>query len=294
MKILIADDDPISILYLQSALHDWGYEVIVATDGASAVDILMAPDSPTLAIIDWLMPGMDGIDVCRLVRERVKDCYIYMIMLTSKNDVAHVVEAMNAGADDFITKPFDVEEMHVRIRAGKRISDLEKELRIKATRDALTGVYNRGTIIEILEKEIARHERQKTGVALIFADIDHFKSTNDIYGHLAGDAVLIEVAKRMGSGLRSFDTRGRYGGEELIIVLPTCSGSEALKIAERVRAAVAETAIETEFGKIDTSISIGVSAVEDKNMSLNELINLADKALYQAKSNGRNRVERWI
>ncbi len=292
MRILIADDEPVSLLYLQDALTDWGYEVIAVSDGLSACDILQRADTPMLAILDWMMPGMDGIDVCRTIRENVKDRYIYLIMLTTRSETAFVVEAMNAGADDFIRKPFAVEELRVRVRAGSRICKLEQELRIKATHDALTGLYNRGAIIDILQREVARHDRDMRGIAVIFADIDHFKRTNDDYGHLAGDAVLREVARRMGAVLRPYDSLGRYGGEELMIVLPACDAGGALEVAERVRASVAQDPVATDFGMIATSISIGVGVIDSgKTLSLGDLIHLADTALYRAKDNGRNRVE---
>ena len=292
MKILIADDDPVSLLYLQDALQDRGYEVMTASDGKSACDILQRPDAPMLAILDWMMPGMDGIDVCRIIRDTVKERYIYMIMLTSRSETEFLVAAMNAGADDFISKPFNIEEMQVRVRAGRRICDLEQELRIKATRDALTGIYNRGAILEILQKEIARHERDKGWISVIFADIDHFKRINDEYGHLAGDAVLLEVARLMGANLRPYDALGRYGGEEFMIVLPGCDANGALVIAERIRAGVADQPIATDFGMIASSLSVGVAAINgEKMIPLSGLIHIADSALYQAKSKGRNRVQ---
>ncbi len=292
MRILIADDDPVSLLYLQDALQDWDYEVITAPDGKSACDILQRPDAPILAILDWMMPGMDGIDVCRVIRDTVKDRYIYMIMLTSRRETEFLVAAMNAGADDFISKPFNVEEMQVRVRAGRRICDLEQELRIKATRDASTGIYNRGAIMEILQKEIARHERDKSWVSIIFADLDHFKRINDEYGHLAGDAVLLEVARLMSANLRPYDALGRYGGEEFMIVLPACDANGAVVIAERIRAGVGDLPIAIDFRMIASSLSIGVAAIDgEKMIPLSGLIHLADNALYQAKSNGRNRVE---
>jgi two-component system cell cycle response regulator len=292
MKILIADDDPVSLLYLQDALQDSGYEVVTATDGNSACAILKHADGPTLAIIDWMMPGMDGINVCRVIRETVKDRYIYLIMLTSRSETEFIVAAMNAGADDFISKPFNVEELQVRVRAGKRIGELEKELRIKATRDALTGIYNRGAIIDILQKEMTRHERDHHPVSVIFADLDYFKRTNDVYGHLAGDAVLREVSQRMSAVLRPYDSLGRYGGEELLIILPACNSVGAVEVAERVRTVVAAEPIATDFGAISTSMSIGVAIAEEgQAISFNELLHRADNAMYQAKESGRNRVE---
>jgi diguanylate cyclase (GGDEF)-like protein len=292
MKVLIADDDRLSLLYLQDALEDWGYEVETVADGQSACDRLQQPDAPTLAIIDWMMPGMDGVDVCRLIRGCVKDRYIYLIMLTSRSDTEFVVEAMNAGADDFIGKPFNVEELQVRIRAGRRITELEQKLRLKASHDALTGIYNRGAIIDILEKELVRVGREHQPVAIIFADLDHFKRTNDVYGHLAGDAVLREVTRRAGAVLRPYDSLGRYGGEELLIVLPACDAAGAMEVAERVRSAVAAQPVATEFGVIPSSLSIGVAAAAyGRGLSCNGLLQLADAALYRAKEGGRNRIE---
>jgi two-component system cell cycle response regulator len=292
MKVLIADDDPMSLLYLQDALEDWGYEVVTTGDGTRACEILQQPDAPMLAVIDWMMPGMDGIDVCRLIRETVKDRYIYLIMLTSRNETEFVVAAMNAGADDFISKPFNDEELQVRIRAGKRISELEQQLRVKASRDALTGIYNRGAIIDILEKELARHGRDGQPTSMIFADLDHFKRINDVHGHLAGDAVLRDVTRRVGAVLRPYDSLGRYGGEELLIVLPCCDLDGAVEVAGRVGAVVAAEPVATEFGPIATTLSIGLAvAGKATNISCNSLIQRADEALYRAKQNGRNRIE---
>ncbi|MDB5747551.1 MAG: diguanylate cyclase response regulator [Massilia sp.] len=292
MKVLIADDDRLSLLYLQDTLEDWGYDVETVADGQSACDRLQQPDAPMLAIIDWMMPGLDGIDVCRLIRGRVRDRYVYLIMLTSRSETELVVEAMNAGADDFIGKPFNVEELQVRIRAGRRISELEQKLRLKASHDALTGIYNRGAVIDILEKELVRLGREHQPVAVIFADLDHFKRTNDVYGHLAGDAVLREVTRRVGAVLRPYDSLGRYGGEELLIVLPACDAAGAMEVAERVRSAVAAHPVATEFGAIPSSLSIGVAAVGDgRSLSCSGLMQLADAALYRAKEGGRNRIE---
>jgi PleD family two-component response regulator len=182
LKILIADDNALSLLYLQDALQDWGYEVQATADGTSACDILQRPDAPLLAIVDGMMPGMNGIDVCRRIRETVKDRYIYLIMLTSRSETEFVVAAMNAGADDFIAKPFNADELQVRVRAGRRISDLEQKLRMKASHDALTGLFNRSAVIDILEKELVRHRREQSPMSIIFADLDHFKRINTSTG----------------------------------------------------------------------------------------------------------------
>lgn len=292
MKILIADDDPTSLLYLRAALEDWGYEVVTATNGTAARDLLLQEDAPTLAILDWMMPGMDGTDICRLLRNTPRDQYTYVIMLTARSEVEWIVEALNAGADDFVSKPFNLEELQVRLRAGTRIIDLQQELRLKATRDALTGIYNRGAIIDIFDREMARHQRDKQPLAVVFADLDHFKKINDQFGHLAGDAVLCEVTQRMASSLRSYDAIGRYGGEEILLILPACANPAAIEVAERVRSKICGSPIDTEFGPIISSVSIGVTVLAPgEKISGRSLLHRADEALYRAKNNGRNRVE---
>jgi diguanylate cyclase (GGDEF)-like protein len=292
MRVLIAEDERISRLYLTDVLQDWGYEVVSAADGTAACEILRGPDAPELAIIDWAMPGMDGVDVCRVIRDTVKDRYVYLIILTSRSETKYIVEAMNAGADDFVTKPFDLDEMRVRVRAGRRIAELERDLRVAASRDALTGLYNRGAIFDILRKEMARQEREHQPLSLMLADLDHFKRINDSYGHLAGDAVLREVAQRMSAVLRPYDALGRYGGEELLVVLPACDERGAAEVAERIRASVAASTIVTEQGNIAASVSIGVVVTAVTNAhSCNDLIRTADIALYRAKEKGRNRVD---
>ena len=289
MKILIADDDPISVLYLQDMLGEWGYDVVVAADGLRALEILRQEDGPVLAVLDWMMPGMDGIDVCRAIRDSIKDRYVYMIMLTSRTETEFIVAAMNAGADDYIAKPFNCEEMQVRVRAGRRIAELELELRMLASRDALTGIYNRGAIIDILQRELARRARTQEAVSVIFCDLDHFKQINDTYGHLAGDDVLREVTRRMLATLRPYDSFGRYGGEEMLGVLPNCEVEGALEVAERMRAAVAGLSVHTGYGDVSATVSIGVATVRrDEVATLGDLLHRADGALYRAKQNGRN------
>ncbi|SFU54703.1 response regulator receiver modulated diguanylate cyclase [Pseudoduganella namucuonensis] len=237
------------------------------------------------------MPGIDGIDLCRAIRTNRKDSYTYLIMLTSRSETEFAVEAMNAGADDFIGKPFHPGELEARVRAGKRICELEQLLRQKAIYDALTGIYNRGAIIDILDKAVARQQRDHGGLTLAFADLDHFKQVNDVHGHTAGDIVLREVARRMGQVLRPYDSLGRYGGEELMVVLPGCEANSALEIAERIRKNVCAEPIATDFGAIHASVSIGLAVLsEGMRSTYGDLIQLADRALYVAKNEGRNRV----
>ena len=156
MRVLIADDDPAALLLLESVLGDWGYEVLTARDGAEAWDVLRRADPPPLAIIDWMMPGLDGVDVCRKVRQEGEESYVYLILLTAKARMQDIVQGMEAGADDYVSKPFEEQELRVRLRAGRRIVELHEELRTQASHDALTGLWNRRTILEILRREVTR------------------------------------------------------------------------------------------------------------------------------------------
>ena len=229
MRILIADDSIVSRHLLDATLRKWGYEVVVACDGVEAWNALDSEDAPKLAILDWVMPGLTGPEVCRRVRERSKDkdTYTYILLLTSKSLKEDLIEGMESGADDYVTKPFDQHELKVRLRAGTRIIDLQRELvaakdelREQATKDFLTRIWNRSSILDILQRELVRGGREKRGVGVVLADLDHFKEVNDTYGHFAGDAVLREFARRMQGSIRSYDAIGRYGGEEFLIVLP--------------------------------------------------------------------------
>ena len=292
MKILIADDEDATRLRLQALLTRRGYEVIVARDGLEAWDILQHHDAPTLAILDWIMPGLDGVEVCRKVRESAKTPYVYIVMLTIRGEKQEIVAGMEAGADDYLSKPFDHDELRVRLRAGERILALQEELRLKATHDDLTGVLNRGTILELLQREIDQVAREATPLSIILADIDEFKRVNDTHGHVIGDAVLRDTAKRLCSPMRPYDAVGRYGGEEFLAVLPGCDLANALRVAERLRTHVAARPVDTPSGGVAISVSLGVAALEkDAAPDIDQLILAADQALYRAKRAGRNRAE---
>ena len=291
MRVLIADDDPAALLLLESVLGDWGYEVVSARDGAKAWDILRRDDPPPLAILDWEMPGLDGVDVCRKVRQECEATYIYLILLTGKARTQDVVQGMESGADDYVSKPFEEQELKVRLRVGRRIVELQEQLRAEATRDSLTGVWNRGMILKFLQQELARASREGTSVGVVMVDIDHFKRLNDTLGHLAGDAALREVTRRMGLVLRPYDALGRYGGEEFLIVLPGCGSSDALATAERMRCVIAATPVPVPTGTTPITVSLGAATSEAPDQDAEGLIRLADDALYRAKCGGRNRVE---
>ncbi len=290
MRVLIADDDPAALLLLESVLEDWGYEVTTARDGAEAWDVLRRADSPPLAILDWMMPGLDGVEVCRKVRQEGEAPYVYLILLTGKVRTQDIVQGMEAGADDYVSKPFEEQELKVRLRAGRRIVELHESLRIQATCDALTGIWNRRMILESLARDSARAAREGTSIGVIMADLDHFKRLNDTHGHLAGDAALREASRRMGLALRPYDSLGRYGGEEFLIVLPGCDLPGALAAAERVRHAIAETPVVLPTGTIPITVSLGMATGRGPHLDADGLIRVADEALYRAKRGGRNRV----
>ena len=312
MRILIADDSIVSRHLLDATLRKWGYEVAVACDGLEAWDILQRPDAPKIAILDWMMPGMTGTDVCRLVRaaEKEKELYTYIVLLTSKSQREDLIEGMESGADDYLTKPFDQHELKVRLRPGTRIIELQQELisareelRDQATKDFLTRIWNRSSILDILKLELVRSAREKRPVGVLLADLDHFKHVNDTYGHFAGDAVLREFVRRMGNTIRPYDSIGRYGGEEFLMVLPGSDEEATQKQAERMREALAcepmafheesneESGADSSADSRLVTCSFGAtSVVPTPNITEEALIRVADDALYRAKRAGRNRV----
>ncbi len=299
MKVLIADDSATSRAMLRKSLARWGYEVVLAEDGAEAWDILEKPDAPPMAILDWVMPHLTGPDVCKKVRETRREPYTYILLLTSKNSKGETIEGLEAGADDYIVKPFDQQELSVRLRAGKRIIDLQlslmearEELREKANKDLLTKLPNRAAIMATLETEIARAHRDRRSVGVVILDIDHFKKVNDTYGHFAGDAVLRETAARLKSSMRAYDQVGRYGGEEFLVVLPNCDMEQAIHQADRMRQRLQESQILADAGvEIPVTASFGVTITDLADHHPDVFIRVADEALYRAKANGRNRVE---
>ena len=300
MRVLVAEDDPVSARLLEASLVKWGYEVVLTRDGLDALEKLRGPDSPRLTILDWMMPGMDGPDVIRELRKDEQGAYFYAILLTAKDRKEDIVRGLEMGADDYLVKPFDLHELKARVRAGRRILELQAELlrtrealRDQATHDALTRVLNRAGILDFLEKELDRSRRVGTPLAIILTDLDHFKSVNDNYGHLAGDEVLRRVGSQLRAEVRSYDAVGRYGGEEFLTVLPGCNAAVAGHRAESLRVEVSRNPVEISDGlRIEVTLSLGVATTAELGlMDSASLLRKADEALYRAKGMGRNRVE---
>lgn len=300
MKILVAEDDPVTRLLMQRTLQKFGYTVSLAENGLQASEILSQKDGPRLALVDWMMPMLDGPGLCRQVRARQSDdSYVYIVLLTSKHGSDDIVEGLEAGADDYITKPFQAAELKARLRTGTRILALEEklvkareEMRFGATHDTLTGLWNRGAILSLVRSELLRGARERTPCSLLLCDVDHFKQVNDNHGHLAGDLVLKEVATRLTASVRGYDGVGRYGGEEFLVVLGNCGYGGIEGRAEAIRTAIADRPFNIEGKQLPVTISLGGFVCSDwsPEIPIENLLAQADAGLYRAKAEGRNRV----
>jgi two-component system, cell cycle response regulator len=292
MKILLVEDSYIERRKLGAYLTDWGFEYQSVGSGTEAVKLLEGPTPPDLVLLDWLLPGLDGIDVLRRIRKLSRGTYVYTVMLTAKTHKKDRTAAMEAGADDYLAKPIDPTDLRSRIMVGKRILDLQQSLRFAATHDFLTNLLNRSEIVASLQREIARGGREHNSMSIILADIDHFKRVNDTLGHAAGDEVLKEVARRLKLDLRPYDLVGRYGGEEFLILLPGCNLENGARRADTIRSSVCKDPIQTPFGTATVTLSMGVTATSGcRDCSVSEFLHEADLSLYEAKKKGRNRVE---
>jgi len=304
MKILVAEDDDVSRFMTAKAVQQLGFECIIAADGEEAWEIFMR-ERPDTIISDWMMPGLDGIQLCKRIRQMDDRAYTYFVLLTALSEREYRLEGMRAGADDYLAKPLDRDELQLRLIAAERVTALHRKLQEQAREleslnreffesgriDALTGIANRLRMQEDLRAIHARGERfgDTFGVALF--DIDHFKLYNDTCGHVAGDEVLRTVARALAGACRSADTVYRYGGEEFLAILATPSGDLAKTIVERMRAAVEDEAIPHPAGEdAVVTISGGLASFNPANGSIDDALERADAALFQAKQLGRNRV----
>jgi two-component system, cell cycle response regulator len=293
MSILLVEDSAIDTYQITKYLKDWELDFEAVADGKKAWDILQKSDAPNLLLLDWMLPGIDGIELCHRIRALGADgTYFYVVMLTAKDRKQDLLTAMAAGADDYLAKPVDASELRARIMVGKRILELQQSLRFAATHDFLTKLLNRAEIVAGLNREIARSRRIGQPAAIILADIDHFKQINDSLGHAAGDEALEEVAHRLVSELRPYDLVGRYGGEEFLLVLPNCNLDSALHRAEQLRWSVSKSPTLSMAGNLPITLSMGVTVSNCiPDLTVHELLQQADQALYLAKQNGRNCVQ---
>jgi diguanylate cyclase (GGDEF)-like protein len=298
-QILVAEDDAVYRHLLQKLLERASFRVTTVPDGTAALAVAEAEDAPRLLILDWVMPGICGPEVCRRLRqERTTQPYQYIILLTSKDAKTDTVAGLEAGADDYLTKPVDYQELLARLRAGTRILELEdsllnarKEMEYLATHDALTGLWNRLAWKKLLTAEFERAYRNATSMAVLMIDIDHFKSVNDTYGHHAGDAILNKVGDVLHSLVRAYDHVGRYGGDEFIVIAQELSHDSALDYAERIRATLAQITVFHEGSALSPTVTVGVAFAERlPECSPDAMVHSADRALYKAKARGRNCV----
>jgi diguanylate cyclase (GGDEF)-like protein len=297
--VLVVEDDPVYRHAVQHLLAGKGYEVESLTDGCQGVAKACAPDAPRILILDWMLPGLDGPEICRQVRQRGPEYYQYILLLTSRNQTADIVEGLEAGADDYLLKPPDAHELVARIQVGERILRLhdslvqaQESLRFQATHDVLTGLWNRRALMDLLKAEFERAARRAAPISVFMADIDCFKRINDEHGHLVGDVVLQQVAHRLSQAVRPYDLIGRYGGEEFVIAASELGAGGACEMAERLREEVSATAINCEGKSVPATISVGVATATPRPQCwIEKLVQRADAAMYLAKRNGRNRVE---
>jgi two-component system, cell cycle response regulator len=296
-RVLVAEDSPMMRTVLRNWLESWGYQVAVAEDGAKAWEMLEAEPVPQILILDWMMPGMDGLELCRMIRVRDMLPYQYILLVTAKDAKQDLVRGLQAGADDYLSKPFDKNELRARLRTGRRILTLQdeqakirEELHFQATHDGLTGIWNRRAILDMMRREFEIAARSNCTIGVILLDVDHFKHVNDAHGHQAGDSVLKEIANRIQQVIRSYDLAGRYGGEEFLIVLPDCDTERIQNCAERIRSAIASQPIFAEGSSLTLTVSAGTKVLDPVLGTESDALAEADTALYQAKNTGRNRV----
>lgn len=291
MKVLIAEDDVAFCDSLEKDIKDWGYDVITANNGKEAWQII-ENDEVRLSILDTMMSDIDGFELCRKIRRDIQEKKLknnYIILLIEKGRKDDIAKGLSMGADDYVTKPFGFLELKVRIQNGERIIKLEDSCKKLATYDPLTKLLNRNKILEFLSDELNRGWREDHPTGVIMADIDRFKKINDTFGHPAGDTILVQVATRLKKTIRPYDKAGRYGGDEILIILPNCNLKNLKQIADRLRRCISEKKIRTKAAVHDITLSLGGTSSEiSSDTSANDLIQTSDNALILAKKKGRN------
>jgi two-component system cell cycle response regulator len=299
--ILLAEDDPVTRMLMTRFLKKAGYEVDAVANGSEALDRMTRRYYPML-VTDWEMPEMDGVALCKAVRNMQMDGYVYALLLTARDSKEHIIAGLEAGADDYLIKPVHEPELIARLNAGRRILNLEHSLRVANQRnrilsitDALTGAYNRRYLMEQLPRELERCRRYAYPLSVLMCDIDRFKQINDARGHAAGDDVLQQFAARAQKSIRTnSDWVARYGGEEFLIVLPETDHEGAMAVAEKLRILIGSLPFSTRSGDLVATASFGVASTApngpDLSLKVEALIRCADECMYRSKQEGRDRT----
>lgn len=291
MRVLIAEDEPISCRALEKNIADWGYETVTAKDGLEAWSAIKKNDIQ-LAVLDWMMPEIDGVELCRRIHNRNQENIskaIYVILLTGRDQAENIIAGLSAGADDYVAKPFDFLELKIRLQNGERILNQKEEYIDSASYDKLTQVWNRNTILGFFNEELVRGRKESRATGFILVDVDHLESFNRSHGHFIGDTVLFEVAKRLKKNIRGYDRLGRYGGDELAVVLPHCGLIHVEGIAERLRRCICDRRINTQKGPLEITISlVGTSSDVSLHATGEELRQACERALLSCKEKGSN------
>jgi two-component system, cell cycle response regulator len=299
MKVLVAEHDPAVLGLMADNLSQWGYEVVICDDGSDAWRVLQENDPPTLALVDWDLPGMNGPHICQHARELIGKPYIYIILLTDERPKKAMLEGLEAGADEYMVKPLDVYELQLRMRTGNRIVSLQETLmsvlklsEYEAAHDPLTGLWNRPAVADLLVKELGRSKRNQTPVGVIAAGLDQFQHLADHYGELTRDSVLREVVLRIHSTVRSYDLVGRIGDEDFLVVAPGCDRETSRLLAERLSSSVERFRAAIGEDVVPLTMSCGVICGDGtKDRQAEALIRAAEEALAVARTKGQGSVE---
>lgn len=298
IKVLVADDSPVSRKLVEHSLYESQYSLIFAKSGRETLE-LFAEHHPDLMIVDWVMPDRTGLEICQHIRSKRHASYTYVILLTGKSEKESVVEGLAAGADDYLTKPFHHEELIARVGVGLRIIELQREIEAKnlllkelALTDSLTGLPNRRAIEEWAARQLSGAARYGFSFWVALADLDHFKTVNDTYGHDAGDTVLKTFSGILKTHSRQSDICGRIGGEEFLLVLTHATEENAKIVIDRVRAAMEAKKFNFDGNSLTVTASFGLAGfIGTRAPDFSRLVLQADAALYSAKRQGRNRLE---
>lgn len=291
-SILLVDDDSVSRSVLAKMLTSRGYSVLEAESGGQALKLFARAEAPRMAVVDWNMGSINGPELCRILRGRSP--YVYVVLTTAREGRRPLIEAMNSGADGYMQKPIDGDELEAWLVAGQRIVSLQdrllkaqEELERRATHDALTRLRNRASLLDLLQKEFSRSARTKVPVGAVMIDVDQLKRVNETYGQSVGDEVLVEIAKRCTAIVREYDGFGRFGGEEFLAIVPGGGSAEVEKVAARLLSLVTRTPFSTSAGEIDVTVSAGAASTAQGYLNQASLLAAAESALHRAQEAGR-------